>query len=135
MLTRSAAVLALAMLASCGQAPSPPAAAPTTAAPPAAAATFTRKAAPAGAEPVAAAMAEGVRQRLGADIGVAVTGIAGPGGGTAEKPVGTVCFAVAGPGVVSHVETRRVPGDRGLIRHWSVMVALDLVRRALASAG
>lgn len=85
-------------------------------------------------EPVASAMAEGVRRRFGADLGVAVTGIAGPGGGTAEKPVGTVCFAVAGPGQAMHVETRRVPGDRGVIRQWSVMVALDLVRRALASA-
>ena len=82
-------------------------------------------------EPVAAAMAEGVRQCLGADIGVAITGIAGPDGGTAEKPVGTVCFSIAGPGEASTTFTRVVPGDRQLIRQWAVMVALDLVRRAV----
>jgi nicotinamide-nucleotide amidase len=82
-------------------------------------------------EAVASAMAEGVRERLRADIGLAVTGIAGPDGGTPEKPVGTVCFAVAGPGTYRETVTRRVPGDRDVIRQWSVMVALDLVRRAL----
>lgn len=82
-------------------------------------------------EPVAVAMADGVRRAVGADIGVGVTGIAGPGGGTPEKPVGTVWFAVSGPG--DHRETlkRVVPGERALIRAWSVMVALELVRRAL----
>lgn len=82
-------------------------------------------------EPVAAAMADGARRVVGADIGVAVTGVAGPDGGTPEKPVGTVWFAVAGPG--DHRETlkRVVPGDRQLIRSWAVMVALDMVRRAV----
>lgn len=82
-------------------------------------------------EPVAAAMADGVRRAVASDIGVAVTGVAGPDGGTEAKPVGTVWFAVAGPG--DHRETlkRVVPGDRQLIRAWAVMVALDLVRRAL----
>jgi len=82
-------------------------------------------------EEVASAMAEGVRRAVGSDIGVAVTGIAGPDGGTEAKPVGTVWFAIAGPG--DHRETlkRVVPGDRQLIRAWAVMVALDLVRRAL----
>jgi nicotinamide-nucleotide amidase len=82
-------------------------------------------------EPVALAMADGVCRAVGADVGVAVTGIAGPDGGTVSKPVGTVWFAVAGPG--SHRETlkRVVPGDRQVIRSWAVMVALDLVRRAL----
>lgn len=82
-------------------------------------------------EPVAAAMAEGVRARLRTNIGVSVTGIAGPGGGSETKPVGMVCFSVAGPGEQRTTETRHVPGDRELIRRWSVMVALDLVRRAL----
>lgn len=82
-------------------------------------------------EPVAAAMAVGVRRALHADIGVAVTGIAGPDGGTDAKPVGTVCFSVSGPGDASRTLTRIVPGDRQLIRHWAVMVALDLVRRAV----
>lgn len=82
-------------------------------------------------EPVAQAMAAGVRQRLGADVGVAVTGIAGPGGGTAEKPVGTVWFAVSGPGEHAATLKRVVAGSRALVRAWSVIVALDLVRRAL----
>ena len=82
-------------------------------------------------EPVAAAMAAGIRRVLAADVGVAITGIAGPEGGTDEKPVGTVCFSVSGPGERLTTETRVVPGDRQLIRQWSVMVALDLVRRAL----
>lgn len=82
-------------------------------------------------EPVAAAMAAGARRRLHADIGVATTGIAGPDGGTPEKPVGTVCFSVVGPGDVATTFTRVVPGDRQLIRQWAVMVALDLVRRAV----
>jgi nicotinamide-nucleotide amidase len=82
-------------------------------------------------EPVAQAMAEGVRQRLGADVGVAVTGIAGPGGGSADKPVGTVWFAVSGAGAHAETLKRVVPGSRALIRAWSVIVALDLVRRAL----
>lgn len=82
-------------------------------------------------EAVAAAMAVGVRRVLNADMGVAVTGIAGPDGGTDEKPVGTICFSVSGPGDQLTTLTRLVPGDRELIRQWSVMVALDLVRRAV----
>ena len=82
-------------------------------------------------EPVAAAMAVGVRVALHSDVGVSVTGIAGPDGGTEAKPVGTVCFSVAGPGTHVATVTRHLPGDRDLIRRWSVMVALDLVRRAL----
>ena len=82
-------------------------------------------------EPVAAAMAAGVRRVMSADIGLSITGIAGPDGGSPDKPVGTVCFGLAGPGDQSMALTRIVPGDRSLVRQWSVMVALDLVRRAL----
>jgi nicotinamide-nucleotide amidase len=82
-------------------------------------------------EAVATAMADGARQALHADIGVSITGLAGPDGGTDEKPVGMVCFSVSGPGDRRHTVTRMVPGDRRLIRQWSVMVALDMVRRAV----
>lgn len=80
-------------------------------------------------EPVAVAMADGVRDRLKADAAVAITGIAGPGGGSAEKPVGTVVIAVAaGPALV---RTYRFVGDRAMVRLQSVVAALELVRRAL----
>lgn len=82
-------------------------------------------------EPVAVAMANGVRRVVGADIGLGVTGIAGPDGGTPEKPVGTVWFAVSGPGDRSETLKRVVPGERSLIRAWAVAVALDMIRRAL----
>ena len=84
-------------------------------------------------EPVALAMAEGVRLRLSADVGVAVTGIAGPDGGSAEKPVGTVVIAVAVTGRAPAVRTYRFLGDRAMIRTQSVVAALDVVRRALSS--
>ena len=78
-------------------------------------------------EPVALAMAHGVRVRLGADVGVAITGIAGPDGGTETKPVGTVVIAVTGPKTV--VKTLWFPGDRSMVRAFSVASAIDLVRR------
>jgi nicotinamide-nucleotide amidase len=81
-------------------------------------------------EPVALAMASGVRDRLGSEVGVGVTGIAGPGGGTTDKPVGTVAIAVKAPGH-ELVKTFRFPGDRQDVRTRSVAGALDLIRRML----
>lgn len=82
-------------------------------------------------EPVARAMAEGVRARLGADWGLSTTGIAGPSGGTEDKPVGMVWYAVAGP---DGTEAKRVqlPGDRAQVRQLSASVVLDALRRRLA---
>ncbi len=76
-------------------------------------------------------MAEGARARLGADLAVSVTGIAGPSGGTAEKPVGTVWFAVASPG---KTDTRRIIflGSRREIRERAAQTALFLLHRRLA---
>jgi nicotinamide-nucleotide amidase len=79
---------------------------------------------------VAAAMAEGARTRLGADVAVAVTGVAGPGGGTAEKPVGLVFLHAAGPDGNRDVRFE-LPGERDWIRSRSTVAALHLVRRLL----
>jgi competence/damage-inducible protein CinA-like protein len=84
---------------------------------------------------VADALAEGIAQRFGAQLGVGITGIAGPGGGTEDKPVGTVCFSVweaPGSGPPRRLTRRtRLPGDRADIRDRSVTVAMHLVRRLL----
>ncbi len=80
-------------------------------------------------EPVAEAMAEGARRVMNADIGVGITGIAGPTGGTEAKPVGMVCIAVAGPDARRVARTVRFPGDRAMVRQMAVQSALDLVRR------
>jgi nicotinamide-nucleotide amidase len=80
---------------------------------------------------VAAAMAEGARERLGADVTVAVTGVAGPGGGTAEKPVGLVYVAVAAP-EASDVRELRLGGSRREIRERATAMSLHEVRRLLA---
>jgi competence/damage-inducible protein CinA-like protein len=81
---------------------------------------------------VAAAMAHGVRERLGVDIGVAVTGVAGPGGGTETKPVGLVFVHATGPGGEKTVRTE-LPGDRDMIRGRATAASLHLVRRLLES--
>ena len=81
---------------------------------------------------VAQAMAHGVRERLGADVGVAVTGIAGPEGGTEEKPVGLVLLHAVGP---DGEKARRIelPGDREMVRGRATAAALHLVRKLLES--
>jgi nicotinamide-nucleotide amidase len=81
-------------------------------------------------EETAAAMAHGARQALAADIGVAITGIAGPEGGSAEKPVGTVCFGVATP-AGSFQQTHRFTGKRPMVQAKAATMGLDLVRRFL----
>jgi nicotinamide-nucleotide amidase len=80
--------------------------------------------------PVAEAMAEGVRERAGTDFGLSVTGIAGPGGGTEEKPVGLVYIALASEVKTEHRKLM-LPGDRHLIRWRASQAALDLLRRRL----
>jgi nicotinamide-nucleotide amidase len=82
-------------------------------------------------EPVAAAMAAGARARAVADLGVGITGIAGPDGGTPQKPVGTVAIALSGPGEGVSVRTFSLPGGRAQIKYQSAQLALDMVRRAL----
>ncbi|MBX3133523.1 MAG: competence/damage-inducible protein A [Gemmatimonadaceae bacterium] len=81
-------------------------------------------------EETAREMAAGVRARFGVDVGVSITGVAGPGGGTPEKPVGTVCLAVDVRGEVRSVRTTTI-GDRHEMRQRSAQAALNLLRRAL----
>ncbi len=79
---------------------------------------------------VAAAMAEGIREECNATFGLAITGVAGPTGGTEEKPVGLVYHAIH-DGVSTDVVERKFPGDRERIRMWAAQQALDMVRRKL----
>jgi nicotinamide-nucleotide amidase len=79
---------------------------------------------------VAGALAEGIRHKTSATLGLGVTGIAGPGGGSEEKPVGLVYVAVS-DGKQTDVVERRFGGDREHIRAWTSQLALDLVRRRL----
>jgi nicotinamide-nucleotide amidase len=82
---------------------------------------------------VAAALAQGARACLEADVGVGVTGIAGPGGGTERKPVGLVCLSVAGPHGAELTRSVNLPGGRADVRDRSTTVALHLIRRLLLS--
>lgn len=82
-------------------------------------------------EPVARLMAQGALSRSRAHIAVSVTGVAGPGGGSANKPVGTVYFGVAQRGRPSHAEHRVFPGDRAAIRAATVATAFALIRARL----
>ena len=84
-------------------------------------------------EPVARAMAEGARERFGADLALATTGVSGPGGGSAEKPVGTVCIALAREGG-THAERFVFPLDRARHRSLTAQIGLDWVRRTLLGA-
>jgi nicotinamide-nucleotide amidase len=84
-------------------------------------------------EPVAEAMAAGALKRFGADTAVSTTGIAGPGGGSEEKPVGTVCFSVMLADGRTLTRTLRLPGNRSDVRERSTTVAMHLLRRALSS--
>ena len=80
--------------------------------------------------PVAEAMAEGMRKRSETDFALAITGIAGPGGGTEEKPVGTVFIAISSEVGTEHRKLK-LPGDRQLIRWRASQAALDLLRKRL----
>jgi nicotinamide-nucleotide amidase len=82
-------------------------------------------------EQVARALAEGVRARMDVDVGVGVTGVAGPDGGTAQKPVGLVWLSVAGPDSASITRSVNLPGGRADIRDRATTVALHMVRRLL----
>jgi nicotinamide-nucleotide amidase len=79
---------------------------------------------------VAAALAGGIRKRCKATLGIGITGVAGPTGGTEEKPVGLVFHALAGEGSTDVVE-RTFPGDRKRVRWFASQLALDMVRRKL----
>jgi len=81
-------------------------------------------------EPVARAMAEGIRSRAGADLGLGITGVAGPTGGTPDKPVGTVAVALASADGTA-ARTFRFFGDRELVKFQASQAALDMVRRHL----
>jgi nicotinamide-nucleotide amidase len=76
-------------------------------------------------EPVARAMVEGALRHSHADLAVAITGIAGPGGGTEEKPVGTVCFSWAGRKQETRSTTLHFPGDRAAVRGQAMAAAME----------
>jgi nicotinamide-nucleotide amidase len=82
--------------------------------------------------PVAEAMAVGALERFGADLAVGITGVAGPGGGTEEKPVGYVCFCAASSDGRRLHRDPVLPGGRGDVRERSVVLAMHLLRRLLS---
>jgi nicotinamide-nucleotide amidase len=82
-------------------------------------------------EPVAGAMAEGARARAGADYALATTGIAGPAGGTPEKPVGTVFIGLAAAGHDTIVQRHFFPNERETFKQQTAQAAFDLLRRQL----
>jgi nicotinamide-nucleotide amidase len=85
-------------------------------------------------EPVAVAMAEGIRERTKADVTIGITGIAGPGGGTPTKPVGTVVIAVIVPDRPVYVRTYLFFGGRPMVKFQATQAALDRVRRMLSES-
>jgi len=84
-------------------------------------------------EPVARAMAAGIRERASVDVGIGITGIAGPGGGTPEKPVGTVAIAVLCRGS-EQVRTFQFLGHREMVKFQSSQAALNMLRLMLLSS-
>ena len=84
-----------------------------------------------GSQPGLVALANGIRERFGATWGVGITGIAGPGGGSDTKPVGTVWIGVAGPSDALDVRRFVCPGSRDDVRQWSVRSALGMLRLQL----
>ncbi len=84
-------------------------------------------------EPCAQEMASGARERFDADLAVAITGVAGPGGGSREKPVGTVSLCLYN-GAIFNVVAGRFPGDRNEVRTWSALTALAILEEELDEA-
>jgi nicotinamide-nucleotide amidase len=82
-------------------------------------------------DPVARAMAEGALQSANSDFTLALTGVAGPDGGTPEKPVGTVFIAMAQAGKPTHCQKFSFPVDRATFKQLATQAALDMLRRAL----
>jgi nicotinamide-nucleotide amidase len=80
---------------------------------------------------VAVALARGAIERFGADVGVGITGVAGPGGGSEDKPIGHVCFCVADAAGGELVRSVDLPGDRAMVRDRSTTVAMHMLRRLL----
>jgi nicotinamide-nucleotide amidase len=86
-------------------------------------------------EEVASTLADGAVERFGADFGIGITGIAGPAGGTEEKPVGLVWFSIASASGSRITRCLKLPGGRADIRDRSTTVALHLLRRMLLGEG